>query len=150
MQFEARLLCVRGTAFGRPVVPDVAKIIARSSGSGGWVFPVNAGRLTLSSEHVRNGHFSASSGIGCSAITAKGLMSSRVPVRDSRPAFSLRGQNIPPSFQTANESAGISGEFLSITTSLWPRENPDCRRTFTQLFTSESISRRVDHFPSHQ
>ena len=33
-QFERKFPCVNGTAFGSPVVPDVAKITARSSGSG--------------------------------------------------------------------------------------------------------------------
>ena len=82
---------MRGTAFGRPVVPEVAKIIANSSGSSVCGLPVNAGSVLSSRAHVMNGQSLDSSGISCSAITAKGFIRSSVPVNDSKPAFSLRG-----------------------------------------------------------
>ena len=102
----------------------------------------------LSSGHRTCGQLKPS--MRFSVITAKGLSIASVPSSESWPALPFRVQIVPPSFQTARDSAGITGEFFSITASLWPSVKPALLKAPSKFPTISSRSARVNHLPCHQ
>ena len=104
---------------GRPVVPDVAKITARSS------FPAREGRPAIAVKGASRGErhqvrecsvrACSKSSISAPSTTAKGSTSSRIPMEVGTPAFVLMGTIAHPKEHTARESAKTIGEFGIIT-----------------------------------
>ena len=142
--------CVKGTALGSPVVPEVEKITANflSSSSAGAVTPVKFSEPVIFSKlnlEQRQPEFfkeSSSSFLTPSdKATAKGFNNFKVFNKEISPVFSFNGQNTPPSFHVAYIKASAIGEFGIKTASLCPSEKPDFLKT--SAHSSASFLKRV-------
>ena len=154
-QLSMRLAWVSGTALGSPVVPEVEKITANSSGSGSVAFPLKSGSASLSGQ-VTQGHPALATASARSFFTApdsttsKGRSRFNVLSREASPAFSFSGQKAPPSRHVAITRASVAGQLGIMATSRCPLEKPASFSLSSKASVSVASSAQVCHVPSCQ
>ncbi|OPZ38355.1 MAG: hypothetical protein BWY99_01644 [Synergistetes bacterium ADurb.BinA166] len=115
---SSRFPWLSGTAFGRPVVPEVANITARESSSVLVSTTENSGSGAVRLSAVMTGtprstRAPFSSSRPGASTTAQGSISSSVPNSDGRPDLAFSGAIAPPRLHAASDSASTCGEFGS-------------------------------------